>query len=82
MNERIKQLRTEAMQYANSTEIGDIYKDWYSAFEGKFAELIVEDSIGVLVDYLEEIDKEQKTPTFIGMAITISRIREHFGVES
>ena len=46
----------------------------------KFAELIVEDSLGVLIDYLEEIDKEQKTPSFIGMAMTISRIREHFGV--
>ena len=33
-------------------------------------------------DQVKEIDKEQKTPTFIGMAITISRIREHFGVES
>jgi hypothetical protein len=47
----------------------------------KFAELIVEDSIGILVDHLEAMDKEQKTPSFIGMAMTISRIRENFGVE-
>jgi hypothetical protein len=47
----------------------------------KFAELIVEDSIGILVDHLEAMDKEQKTPSFNGMAMTISRIRENFGVE-
>jgi hypothetical protein len=41
MNERITQLRIEAMQYANSADISDIYKDWYSAFEEKFAKLIV-----------------------------------------
>jgi len=48
----------------------------------KFAELIVEESLSILFDHLEELDKEQKKPGFIGMAMTITRIREHFGVKS
>ena len=82
MNERIKELITQSGGHWNH---GDFNMPSSVEFQeediSKFAKLIVEDSIGVLIDYLEQIDKEQKTPSFIGMAITICRIKEHFGVE-
>ena len=77
MNERIKELAEQATTYIEPTLNSG--EGWIFDKE-KFAELIVKDSIGVLIDYLEEIDKEQKTPSFIGMAMTSTRIREHFGV--
>ena len=82
MNARIKELITQSGGYWNH---GDFNMPSSVEFQeediSKFAKLIVEDSIGLLIDYLEQIDKEQKTPSFIGMAITICRIKEHFGVE-
>jgi len=76
MNERIKELAEQA----GFIDRGTNHTAYMEFDHEKFAELIVKDSIGVLIDYLEEIDKEQKTPSFIGMAMTITRIREHFGV--
>jgi hypothetical protein len=80
MNERIQQLAEQAgIKLPDSLEYnGHVYRNSIE----RFARLIVDDSIGVLIDYLEEIDKEQKTPSFIGMSMTINRIREHFGVEA
>ena len=80
MNERIQQLAEQAgIKLPDSSEYnGHVYRNSIE----RFAKLIVDDSIDLLIDYLEDLHKEQKTPSSIGMAMTIVRIREHFGVEA
>lgn len=86
MNERFKELAVQSelwrMLEEYSWEFGSCDPEKDCGRIEKFAELIIEDSIGILVDHLEGLDKEQKKPSFIGMAMTITHIREHFGVKS
>jgi hypothetical protein len=60
------------MQYANSADIHDIYKDWYSVFEEKFAELIVRECMTTVSDCSVEYCTRPQI---------VSEIKEHFGVE-
>lgn len=72
MNERIRELYNEALEYADSKvppqhRYNDIY---YAIAAGKHAELIVRECAGIV----------SSGPFYAGMASKV--IKEHFGVES
>jgi len=66
MNERIKELRKQAIEFANATERDTDYR-WDVACDTKFAELIVKECANVAADH-DALDIYEE-------------IREHFGVE-
>ena len=74
MNERIKQLATQAWKYANET-VGYREFGYHDAFEQKFAELIVREC-------MEQVwyTREDGINGNISQVIK-DRIKEHFGVE-
>jgi hypothetical protein len=91
VNERIKQLAKQAGDYVNevytppvrSKTPGKIWEDghidWYTQFNEKFAQLIVQDCLSQ-VDKMEAVledDKEKTGVAWVGLAIA-----KHFGVES
>jgi hypothetical protein len=67
MNERIKELAIEALDYADKNHSAD--QHWFKVYNKKFAELIVKECIAVY-----EFD------TSIYPEVNISHIKQHFGV--
>jgi hypothetical protein len=77
MNERIKELSQEA--FAHAVIHGRDYKpptDFDMVYERKFAELIVQECIDVVVDVLPDIVPESKDGFHPAW-----HLKEHFGVE-
>ena len=69
MNERIRELAEQALEYAEKNQSADIPRHWFRLYNEKFAELIVRECVGIADEY----DGAGST--------IVSRIRKHFGVE-
>jgi len=84
MNERIRELKHQASVWCDENipeQFSEETNDYGSAWEEKFAELIVRECVGVADDYVKgclcEEHKNIKRPqSAIGR-----KIKEHFGVE-
>ena len=84
MNHKIKELRTEAMEYANGVKMSDLYTDWYEAFEEKFAKLIIEECYQHCKDQLmdKSLAEEAGLDYNDGVMDCAIGLKQHFGVES
>jgi hypothetical protein len=70
MNERIKELSKQAWEWAEQQEYKDATQEFSDILEQKFAELIIQECIGVA-------DHSNVT----GKSIIGQRIKEHFEIE-
>ena len=76
MNERIKLLAEQALNYAEKNQSADIPQHWFKLHTEKFAELIVREC----ADWLKQ--PVNQTPSCgTVMNITAERLKEHFGVD-
>jgi hypothetical protein len=83
MNKRIEELSEQAMQYAEHLH-GRFHEghedpnwDTFVAFQQKFAELIIQECIDVVID----CDESPKMILHEPYRTIMNRIDEHFGVE-
>ena len=76
MNERIQKLSEQAEKYADDNFRGE--PTWSEAFESKFAELIVQECVGVVEGgrFLHD-----EAPTAMFARECSSAIKRHFGVK-
>ena len=76
MNERIRELSEQAEKYADDNFRGE--PTWSEAFESKFAELIIQECVGVVEGgrFLHD-----QAPTAIFAKECSGAIKRHFGVE-
>ena len=78
MNQRMIELYQEASEFAykickeQGREGGTSDHIWNTLSTGKFAELIVQDCIGIVAD---AVDHREPASTYV------SKIKQHFGVE-
>jgi len=83
MNERIRELAKEALDYAEKNQSAEVQQHWFKLYNEKFAELIVEECANVIAD--DDLAKD--CGTFMmdswakGMRYSAHLIKEHFGVE-
>ena len=67
MNERIRELAKEAVDYAEKNQSAEIPQHWFKLYNEKFAELIVKECC-------QKLEND-------GMVEVAMEIKEHFGVE-
>ena len=82
MNERIKELAEQAMDYADENFKGEStwyeVSEWYEVYESKFAELIVRECAMLVEGF--EITQEVALDEYVDYeASTV--LKQHFGVE-
>jgi hypothetical protein len=75
MNEQIKQLAEQALEYAEKNQSADIPRHWFRLYNEKFAELIVAECIAQCWTV-----SELESKGFV-VSECSKRIRKHFGVE-
>mgnify|MGYP000662148559 CR=1 FL=1 len=75
MNERIRELAKEALDYAEKNQSAEVPQHWFKLYNEKFAELIVREC-------MEQLNISN-VPTSISAGLNLGRvaIKEHFGVE-
>jgi hypothetical protein len=85
MNERIKQLKHEAYQFANSNcgdEFGGVDEmKRRSKFEEKFAELIVRECLDIAKNWEDELENANMLSESNAAGIVAYRIARQFEVE-
>ena len=67
MNERIRELAKEALDYAEKNQSAEVQQHWFKLYNEKFAELIVKECC-------QKLEND-------GMVEVAMEIKEHFGVE-
>ena len=72
MNERIRQLAEQALNYAEKNQSADIPRHWFKLHNEKFAELIVAECANVANQHMEH---NEGTDYNVG-----GKIKQHFGV--
>ena len=77
MNEKIKQLAEQALNYAEKNQSADIPQHWFKLHTEKFAELIVKEC----VDICQDTDGEDNIDARSGRQDCAVEIQEYFGVE-
>jgi hypothetical protein len=75
MNDRIRELAKEALNYAEKNQSAEVQQHWFKLYNEKFAELIVRECVTAL----EQHHPFTKDPEAYLYAISL--IEEHFGVE-
>ena len=69
MNERIKDLAEQALEYAEKNQSADIPQHWFRLYNEKFAELIVRECANIS----NQAEQQCQHPA--------TQILKHFGVE-
>ena len=83
MNERIRELAKEALDYAEKNQSAEVQQHWFKLYNEKFAQLIVRECATAITD--DDLAKD--CDTFMlqswakGMRYSAHLIKEHFGVE-
>jgi len=83
MNERIRELAKEALDYAEKNQSAEVPQHWFKLYNEKFAQLIVRECANVIAD--DDLAKD--CDTFMlqswakGMRYSAHLIKEHFGIE-
>ena len=70
MNERIRELAKEALDYAEKNQSAEVQQHWFKLYNEKFAELIVRECAN-RIDYWESRQGEHSDD-----------LLKHFGVEA
>ena len=85
MNERIKELAEQALNYAEKNQSADIPQHWFKLHTEKFAELIVRECISIIKPTSHH---EAFAPSYLGnvdglelLDGKVKQIKLHFGVE-
>ena len=83
MNQRIRELAKEALDYAEQNQSAEVQQHWFKLYNEKFAQLIVRECANVIAD--DDLAKDCGTLMMDswakGMRYSAHLIREHFGVE-
>jgi hypothetical protein len=74
MNQRIKELAEQALEYAEKNQSADIPRHWFRLYNEKFAELIVRDCMDV-------VDGYTKPRTFNTHYDAVEQIEALFGIK-
>jgi hypothetical protein len=84
MNERIRELAKEALDYAEKNQSAEVQQHWFKLYNEKFAQLIVRECANVIAD--DDLAKDcgtfMKDSWAKGMRYSAHLIKEHFGVEA
>ena len=76
MNERIRELAKEALDYAERNQSAEVPQHWFKLYNEKFAELIVRECIVDFYRNCLDITSNED------IAVQVERyVQEHFGVE-
>ena len=67
MNERIRELAKEALDYAEKNQSAEVQQHWFKLYNKKFAELIVKECC-------QKLEND-------GMVEVAMEMKQHFGVE-
>jgi hypothetical protein len=79
MNERIRLLAEQALEYAEKNQSADIPRHWFRLYNEKFAELIVAECLGIV----DDAERGGSNEIWDNAVKFIRRdLQEHFGVES
>lgn len=70
MNERIRKLAEQALDYAETNQSAEVQQYWFKLYNEKFAELIVRECAEWVNDNLGLVDEEARKD-----------LLRHFGVE-
>jgi hypothetical protein len=81
MNDRIKELKQQAIDYAWSFRNEENLASLDDIFQAKFAELIVKECVSACYKQTPNWKGEYATAFGDGIEFCISGIKEHFGVE-
>jgi len=88
MNERIRELKKQAWEYAMSVHDGHIVPPldkevWPldEVFDEKFAELIVKECMGISKTWEDQLEKSKQLSESNAVGIVTYRISRQFGVE-
>ena len=76
MNERIRELAEQALEYAEKNQSADIPRHWFRLYNEKFAELIVKECASIC----EDTEGDTSADSRWGRRCCALEIREHFGV--
>ena len=92
MNERIKDLAEQALEYAEKNQSADIPQHWFRLYNEKFAELIVQECIAQCEQVATAADAKSKSKFVTddgrmlhegmwgGAKNCSGQIKQHFGV--
>jgi len=82
MNERIRELAEQALEYAEKNQSADIPQHWFRLYNEKFAELIVRECMNIVSNQTTLDTNEDFREGFNhGLKYAWTDIRKHFGVE-
>jgi 1,2-phenylacetyl-CoA epoxidase catalytic subunit len=73
MNDRIRELAKEALNYAEKNQSAEVQQHWFKLYNEKFAELIVEECAKSANYWYQNHNKIHSDP--------MSYVLAHFGVE-
>jgi hypothetical protein len=74
MNERIRELAKEALDYAEKNQSAEVQQHWFKLYNEKFALLIVQECARSANDWYQNHDRIHSDP--------MSYVLAHFGVEA
>ena len=79
MNERIKELAKEALDYAEKNQSAEVQQHWFKLYNEKFAELIVQETIKQMAIQMDKFgDDQSNNPAWYKSE---EAVKKHFGVE-
>jgi hypothetical protein len=84
MNERIRELAEQALEYAEKNQSADIPRHWFRLYNEKFAELIVRECVDLALSEQKryaELTHRDMSECAVAMSNFGLVMAEHFGVE-
>ena len=85
MNERIRELAKEALDYAEKNQSAEVQQHWFKLYNEKFAELIVREcmecSDPLIRHYIDKHPEQEQAFLLAAIADYQARLKKHFGVE-
>ena len=85
MNERIRELAKEALDYAEKNQSSEVQQHWFKLYNEKFAELIVRECIKqgdtLAKHYIDTHPEQEQVMLLASIADYSKEIKKHFGVE-
>ncbi len=80
MNERIRELAKEALDYAEKNQSAEVQQHWFKLYNEKFAELIVRECIAK-VEMRKKFAIEDQHIVDHAFNLLVYDLESHFGVE-
>jgi len=80
MNERIRELAKEALDYAEKNQSAEVPQHWFKLYNEKFAELIVKECMNRVRSRQQFAGEDQQNVTQ-AFDLLVYDLESHFGVE-